>query len=111
MARERGVDDLVFGVSGPVGAYYLDPRGDDLRNPLRLVRLNQYQDHMLYPWLRRDRAVWLVVSHEDLSGWPSDRQAQRRKLETFLREQCEVVARFDVGWTPRDLDVVVYRRP
>ncbi len=29
-------------------------------------------------------------------------------MNTFVREECELVARFEVPLTPRDLDVLVY---
>ncbi len=107
VARSRGAEDLVFGMAAPAGAYYLAPLEEHLRASTALLPLTPYSWDDLRYWIAQDRRMWLVLNREDLEGWP---EAERRRFERFLREQCELRRTFEVGGTPRSLDVEVHFR-
>lgn len=104
---ERGPEDLVVGMAAPVGEYYLAPGTRHLRSHRSLVRLNAYFRHIPAHWARQGRRIWFVVRHEDLATWEGK---DRDRFVRMLEAQCELVATFEVGYTPRDLDVLVYVR-
>ena len=104
---ERGPEDLVVGMAAPVGEYYLAPGTRHLRAHRSLVRLNAYFRHIPAHWARQGRRMWFVVRHEDLATWEAQ---DRDRFVRMLEAQCELVATFEVGYTPRDLDVLVYVR-
>ena len=104
---ERGPDDLVVGMAAPVGEYYLAPGTRHLRSHRSMVRLNAYFRHIPAHWARQGRRIWYVVRREDLATWESD---DRKQFIQMLETQCELEATFEVDYTPRDLDVLVYVR-
>ena len=71
------------------------------------MRLNDYNWYVPGQWSLQGRRIWFVVNREDLQTWDRERRA---RFEELLRDECRLEARFDVGWTPRDLDVAVYSR-
>lgn len=113
--EHRGPDDLVLGMDAPVAEYYLDPRATDLRNWRQVTWFDDYRGRLTQDWARYDRRTWFVVNRALFDDWGSlpDSAENRAEAERVLREECELVARFDVPLTPRDLDLEVYvtRRP
>lgn len=108
VARARGAEDIVFGMAAPTGSYYLDPSQWRVREYAALVPLTHYDVDELSYWSTRERPMWLVLNREDLEDWP---RPERERLESFLREQCELRRVFSVRGTPRNLDVEVHLRP
>lgn len=104
---ERGPEDLVVGMAAPVGEYYLRPGEEHLRSHRALVRLNPYFRFIPAHWARQGRRIWYVVRREDLATWEAD---DRAAFKEMLDTQCRMEATFEVGFTPRSLDVVVYVR-
>jgi len=100
-------DDLILGMDAPVGEYYLDARADDLRHWSRVVWFDRFRADTADQWARYGRRTWFVVNHELLQDFPADRRAATRRL---FDQECREVARFELPWTPRDLDVFVYVR-
>jgi hypothetical protein len=106
--EHSGPGDLVLGMEAAVGEYYLDPDTDDLRDWRQVVKLDTHSLRWRLPedWARHGRCTWLVVNAEQLEDWDGE---ARERFTRFLQEECLETARFEVPWTPRDLDVAVYR--
>jgi hypothetical protein len=104
---QRGEEDLLFCAFAPVAEYYLGPQRRELRHPLSVMTLDQYQHYFERHWARQGRAAWFVVQRELLLDLP---QAERRRLERMLASECRLVAVFEVPSVARDLDVWLYRR-
>lgn len=107
VAQRRGAEDLVCGMAAPVGGYYLAPGEPFVRSTSALLPLTRYGWEELVYWIASERRIWIVLNREDLAAWP---QAERAEFERFLREQCQSLRTFEVGATPRDLDVEVLVR-
>jgi hypothetical protein len=105
--ERREPSDLVLGMEVPVGEFYWNDGGDDLRDWSALVNLDSFRARVPRDWARYGRRTWFVVNHEQLLDWGA---SDRRAMERILAEDCELVASFEVPWTPRDLDVLVYLR-
>ena len=104
--NERG-GDLVLGMDAPVGEYYLDPVGTDLRSWRRVGWLDSHRARLPERWSRYPRRTWFVIQPELLADWPN---ADREVFEELLREECERVAVFPIPYTPRSLGVEVWLR-
>jgi hypothetical protein len=105
--EQRGEEDLLFCAFAPVAEYYLGPHRRELRHPLSVLTLDQYQHYFERHWARQGRAAWFVVQRELLEDLP---QAERRRLERMFASECRLVAVFEVPSVARDLDVWLYRR-
>ena len=113
--EHRGPGDLVLGMDAPVAEYYLDPRATDLRDWRVVTWFDDFRGRLPQDWARYDRRTWFVVNRPLFEDWGSlsSSAENRAEAERILREECELVARFGVPLTPRDLDLEVYvtRRP
>jgi len=112
--EHRAPADLVLAMEAPVAEYYLDPRATELRDWRQVTWLDEWRGRVALDWARYDRRTWFVVNRAQFEDWRSQPSAENRaEIERILREECELVARFAVPLTPRDLDVEVYvtRRP
>jgi len=103
--NRRDAHDLVIGMCPPVGEVYLSPDHGTPRVPDRIVRINPWSPHVPYPWARRGRRAWIVMSHEWLEDW---QPADARRLERFLSEACRLDRAFPLEVESRDLSVWVY---
>lgn len=108
VAARRGPEDLILGMHAPVGEYYLRPGETWLRTQDALLPLNSYDFSRgtLRRWRREERRVWLVVNPEDLMAWTPQARADFLRL---LDEEARLEATWEVPWTPRDMEVRVYR--
>ncbi len=104
--EHRGADDLVLGMEAPVAEYYLAPQSDDLRHWKTITWLDDYRARQALDWARYGRRVWYVVNEEQLQDWRPENRADVNRL---LAEECELQASFTIPFTPRNLDVKVYR--
>jgi hypothetical protein len=108
--EHRGPDDLVLGMDAPVAEYYFQPNATDLRNWSQVTWFDDYRGRLPQDWARYDRRTWFVVNRTLFDDWgqlPASAE-NRAEAERILREECVLVARFDVPLTPRDLDLEVY---
>lgn len=103
--NHRGQDDLIVGMAGPVGEYYLAPDSRSFRQPLALVPLTTHNAFVTLQWARRERRIWYVVLDEWLEEWPAD---ERARLGSFLDESGRLMAEFPVRHPIRDLTVRVW---
>ncbi|MCK6446288.1 MAG: hypothetical protein L6Q99_07845 [Planctomycetes bacterium] len=103
--NSRGPNDLIVGMAGPVGEYYLAPDSSSFRQPLALVPLTTHNAFVTVQWARRDRRVWYVVLDEWLAEWPRN---DRNRLLAYLDESGTLMAEFPVDHPIRDLTVRVW---
>ncbi|MCC6409853.1 MAG: hypothetical protein IT453_22055, partial [Planctomycetes bacterium] len=103
--NSRGASDLIVGMAGPVGEYYLAPDSKSFRQPLSLVPLTTHNAYVTMQWARRQRRVWYVVLDEWLEEWPRD---QRQALVRYLDDSGRMLAEFPVRHPIRDLTVRVW---
>lgn len=108
--EHRGPVDLVLGMDAPVAEYYLDPRATELRDWRTVTWFDDFRGRLPQDWARYGRRTWFVVNRTLFDDWGSlpASSENRAEAERILREECELVARFPVPFTPRDLDVEVY---
>lgn len=106
--EQRGPDDLVLGMHAPVGEYYLNPGATWLRTQEAMEKLDPFTfaSGAVRPWLRRERPIWVVLAPGDLAAWSAPDRAQ---LELLLQQSGELRATYSVPYTPRDMEVRVYR--
>ncbi|HED67096.1 MAG TPA: hypothetical protein ENJ09_16255, partial [Planctomycetes bacterium] len=105
---QRASTDLVLGMEAPVAEYYFNPLSDDLRQLTSLVYLNEFNAEVPVAWARYGRRMWFVVNRDQLLDWPS---RPRKVFTEFLESACRKQTTYAVRWTPRDLDVEVWRYP
>jgi hypothetical protein len=103
--NSRGPNDLIVGMAGPVGEFYLAPDSPSYRQPLSLVPLTTHNAFVTTQWARRGRRIWYVVLDEWLEEWPRD---ERARLERFLATSGRMLAEFPVRHPFRDLTVRVW---
>jgi len=101
---QRGQEDLLFCAFAPVAEYYLGPHRRDLRHPLSVMTLDQYQHYFERHWARQGRGAWFVVQRELLQDLP---EPERRRLERMFASECKLVAVFEVPSVARELDLWV----
>lgn len=108
--EHRGPADLVLGMDAPVAEYYLNPRSRELRAWSEATWLDDFRSRLPLDWARYGRRTWFVINAVQLDDWSTQPSSMlyRAELLRILREDCEVVASFEVPFTPRDLDVQVY---
>lgn len=104
----REPDDLVVGMEGPVGEYYLDPRATELREMRSLLYLDEWRTGAIGDAYRRGRRTWFVVNFELFEDIPEEKG--RSEVLEMLRRECRMDARFEVDMDARDLDVYVFVR-
>ncbi|MFT5288444.1 MAG: mannosyltransferase [Planctomycetota bacterium] len=100
--------DLILGMDAPVGEYYLDPRGTDLRAWRRVGWLDSYRTRLADRWSRYPRRTWFVIQPELLADWSAE---DRDDFLELLKAECELQAEFPIPYTPRSLGVEVWLRP
>jgi len=108
--EHRAPGDLVLGMDAPVAEFYLDPRATDLRDWRQVTWFDEYRGRTPQDWARYERRTWFVVNRVLFDDWGNLPYAaeHRAEAERILREECDLVASFEVPFTPRDLDVQVY---
>lgn len=104
---QRQPNDLVLGMSAPVGEYYLAPGRTDLRDPRVVGWLDEFHANVPDEWTALGRRTWLLVRPEYLKTWRPDDLARFRAL---LREECRLMQSFPVAVEGRDLSVEVWLR-
>ncbi len=105
--EHRDPDDLILAMEAPVAEYYLDPSTDDLRMWKATTWLDDFRADHADEWARYERPTWFVINREQLEDWGAE---NREQLLKTVRGDCRLAARFEIPFTPRDLDVFVYRR-
>ena len=105
--NQRGTDDQVFGMAGPVAQYYLDPTATELREVQALSYLNRWNVAAVRAWARDERRAWFVLNREELLDWPSDSRAE---FEAMLAADCRLMRSWPLYVESRDLSVEVYLR-
>lgn len=108
--ERRAPSDLVLGMDAPVAEYYLDPHTRTVRDWKIVTWLDDWRARVPLDSARYERRTWFVLNRTQLDDWtelPTSAE-NRAEFERLLREECELVATFEVPLTPRDLDVFVY---
>jgi hypothetical protein len=107
VGAQREPNDLVLGMSAPVGEYYLAPGKTNLRDPRIVGWLDEFHAHVPDEWTALGRRTWFVVRPEYLKTWRPDDLARFRAL---LREECRLMQNYPVAVEGRDLSVEVWLR-
>jgi len=105
---QRGPQDLLAAHQAGLGELYLVPGWTDARYPEQIAWADRTNPQTLLTLERTTRRVWLVLQPDLLAKWPA---RQRRRLERFLKSECQLVERFETPAVGRDLTLVVYMRP
>jgi len=108
--EHRGPYDLVLGMDAPVAEYYLAPDSTALRAWTELTYLDDFRSRLPMDWARYGRRAWFVLNRTQLDDWGATgfTGENRAAFERLLREDCTLVRRYPVPYTPRDLDVEVW---
>jgi hypothetical protein len=107
LAREIEPQDLLMGMSAPVGEYYLNPLATNVRNPEMVVYLDQWRSEVPQRWDRTGRRTWFVVNFEELDDW---QPAAAEEFRRTLSEDCRLVAAWPLEVESRDLSVYLFVR-
>ncbi len=103
--REPG--DLVLGMAASIGELYLGETGADPKRTRVVSPLGDWFPYGPARWNRYPRRIWVVVRPQ---WYPSLRDADRRRLEQWLAEECHLVKRLPVQMEGRDMELLVYLR-
>ncbi len=102
--RAEGLDGI-FGMGAPIGEYYLSPKSPEYRNPDHVAWFDQYRPRLGEQWAKFDRKVWFVIQPKWFQDWP---EADAKRVQDFLSNQCRLAADFPLNAGARDLSLRVY---